>query len=119
MWMGGPLWSPAVALAWPGHGNGIPSTGGHKGPNPIPVPQTGFPTPLPPLRETRSLAVFSFCFSLDCCLLVTQQCHPGRSEGSGSRGDEILRCAQDDSGGGKGLAVDLDGHSFAALEGKL
>ena len=27
-------WSPVVALVWPGHGNGIPSTGGHKGPNP-------------------------------------------------------------------------------------
>jgi hypothetical protein len=34
-------WSPVVALAWPGHGNGylsprqgFPTTGGHKGPNP-------------------------------------------------------------------------------------
>ena len=55
-------WSPVVALVWPGHGNGIPSTGGHKGPNPA-------PTPLPPLRETRHLAILSFCIPLACCVL--------------------------------------------------
>ncbi len=32
---------------------------------------------------------------------------------------EILRCAQDDSGGGKGVAGGADGPAFAWLEGRL
>src|SRR6266699_1597417 len=68
-------WSPVVALAWPGHGNGylspllplpannrqgFPSTGGHTcPPDRIQGPQPR-PTPLPPLRETRHLAILSF-----------------------------------------------------------
>ena len=46
-WMGGPLWSPVVALACPGHCNGIPSTGGHKGPNPAQLLSRPYARPVP------------------------------------------------------------------------
>src|SRR6266568_9443295 len=50
MWMGGPLWSPAVApcLAWTSRSplTGLPTHGRPQEPQP-------YPTPLPPLRETH------------------------------------------------------------------
>src|SRR5947209_8103129 len=61
-------WSPAVApcLAWTSQ---FPTHGRPQGPQPR-------PTPLPPLRETRPLAVFSFGFSLGCCVLrpINRRC---------------------------------------------
>src|SRR5438270_7389689 len=49
-------WSPAVApcLAWASQ---FPAHGRPQGPQPS-------PTPLPPLRETRRLTIFSFLFHL-------------------------------------------------------
>ena len=44
-----------------------------------------------PLRCARGQAL-----SAAKGLSAAPDCHPGRSEGSGSRGSEILRCAQDD-----------------------
>src|SRR6266567_8060652 len=50
--------SPCLAWAWQRH----PLHGRPQGPQPR-------PTPLPPLRETRHLAILSFCFPLACCVL--------------------------------------------------
>src|SRR5437868_13117075 len=65
-------WSPAVApcLAWTSQ---FPTHGRPQGPQPR-------PTPLPPLRETRPLAVFPFGFSLGCCVLGDHKGPPNPSQ---------------------------------------
>src|SRR6266567_3050730 len=68
----GPPCLPSSAIAWPGHVKGIPSTGGHKGPNPARLLSRPYARPVALPLSLFPSSLVDGCWVLYCDIVPGQ-----------------------------------------------